>query len=133
MTRGSPTFFAGYSAENHGVFIGVELRLEMIARLSGYETRRERQAALGIEGKYHGWDYPTRSVLSTNWRSLSPNWCSERHDPKHLGALLEELVHARLFDVSRSQAAIAASTTACSTLLEAASRACMARPFTTVA
>ena len=31
----------------------------MIARLSGYETRWERQAALGIEGKYHGWDYPT--------------------------------------------------------------------------
>ena len=31
----------------------------MIARLSGYETRWERQAALGVEGKYHGWDYPT--------------------------------------------------------------------------
>jgi hypothetical protein len=48
-------------------------------------------------------------------------------------ALLEELVHVRLFEVSPSQAAIAPSTTACSTLLEAASRACMARPFTTVA
>ena len=42
------------------------------------------------------------------------------------------IVHARLFEVSPSQAAIAASTTACSTLLEATSRACMARPSTTV-
>jgi hypothetical protein len=40
--------------------------LEMIARLSGYETRWERQAALGIEGKYHGGIIPPRSVLSTN-------------------------------------------------------------------
>jgi hypothetical protein len=42
------------------------------------------------------------------------------------------IVHARLFEVSPPQAAIAASTTACSTLLEATSRACMARPSTTV-
>lgn len=42
------------------------------------------------------------------------------------------IVHARVVDVSPSQAAIAASTTACSTLLEATSRACMARPSTTV-
>jgi hypothetical protein len=53
--------------------------------------------------------------------------------PRASPALLEEIVHARLFEVSPSQAAIAASTTACSTLQEAASRASMARPFTTVA
>src|ERR1700722_5299274 len=41
----------------------------MIAWLSRYQTRWESQAALGIEGKYHWWDYPTRTgaVNPTNW------------------------------------------------------------------
>ena len=42
------------------------------------------------------------------------------------------IVHPRLFETSPSQAAIAASTTACSALLEATSRARMPRPSTTV-
>jgi len=64
LEHAQPIRIPGYSAENHGVFIGVELRLEMIARLSGYKTRWEHQAALGIEGKYHKWDYPTVSIVN---------------------------------------------------------------------
>jgi hypothetical protein len=41
--------------------------LKMVAWLSGYEARREGQAALGIKGKNHGGIIPLRSVLSTNW------------------------------------------------------------------
>jgi hypothetical protein len=48
-----PIRIPGYSAENHGVFFGVELSLEMIARLSGYETRRERQALASHRIRLH--------------------------------------------------------------------------------
>ena len=83
-------------------------------------------------------------MAGSNSRYSMPNHDSRCFLPIHIyevttgnpvawPALLEELVHVRLFEVSPSQAAIAPSTTACSTLLEAASRACMARPFTTVA
>ena len=83
-------------------------------------------------------------MAGSNSRCSMPNHDSRCFLPIHIykvttgnpvawPALLEELVHARLFEVSPSHAAIAASTTACSTLPEGASRACMARPFTTVA
>lgn len=63
----------------------------MIAWLSGHETRWERKAALGIEGEYHEWDYPTGSSLVNQ---LEPAGITE--NPKHGAATGIESVGGRL-------------------------------------
>src|SRR5712672_928290 len=67
-----PIRILGHAAENYGVFLGVELRLEMIAWSSGYATRWERQAALCIERKDHASDCPTEERSTTTKPTKRP-------------------------------------------------------------
>jgi hypothetical protein len=87
-----PIRILGYAAEDHGVFLGVERRMKMIARPGRHETRGESQTAFGIEGKYHEWDYPiTSSVVD---------------QPDRVAATRAELSTVRTLPYGQSPAAV---------------------------
>ena len=52
-TATQPAFF-GNSAQNDRICFRIEFRQEVVTRLNGCETLRNREASLGIEGQYHG-------------------------------------------------------------------------------